>query len=186
VVINKPYQLTRLQIRIQYIVFLILIFSQALCNFEENIYNTISKDWQVKPVTYFMKGVSFVSTPAFDAVSPLALYICKKDTVAKHGLIGFLGNCATVFSLKYLVNRQRPEGEYSRWDSSFPSGHTTFTFSQAVIYSHHCPKLKVPLFLYAATVGFARIYLAKHYPTDVIAGAALGVLTGYLTVKLFE
>ncbi len=166
--------------------FLLFIFSQALCDFEENIYTTISKDLQVKPVNYVMRGIDFVSWPVFDVVSPTVFYFCKKKDVAKHGFIGFVGNCATVFPLKYIVNRQRPVEEHGRLTSSFPSGHTSFTFTQAVVYSHHYPKYTLPLYLYAAIVGFSRIYLEKHYPTDVLAGAALGISIGVLTIKLFK
>lgn len=165
---------------------LLFICSQALCNFEENIYTTVNEDWQIKPINYFTQGVSFVSYPAFDAVSPVVLKLCKKDSVARHGVIGIIGDCLTVFPLKCLINRQRPDGEHVSWDSSFPSGHTAFTFTQAVIYSHHYPKIKIPLYIYAGVVGFSRIYLGEHYPTDVIGGAALGLLVGYLTIKLFQ
>lgn len=163
---------------------LLFIFAQAFGNFEEDIYITISEDWQSKPINCFMQGVNIVSYPLLNVVPPIALYINEKEDVAKHGIIGFIGNCVTLFPLKYTINRQRPEGEYERRDSSFPSGHTVCAFTQAVIYSHHYPKIRVPLYLYATVVGFSRIYLGKHYPTDVIGGAALGLLIGYLTVKL--
>jgi hypothetical protein len=165
---------------------LLFIFCQALCNFEEDVYMTISKDWQVKPVNYCMQGVSFVSSPALSMVPPAAFYLSEKKDIAKQGFINSLGNFATVFSLKYLINRQRPDGDCKRWDSSFPSGHTTFAFSQAVIYSHHYPDLTIPLYLFATVVGFSRVYLGEHYPTDVIGGAVLGLVTGYLTIKLCE
>jgi undecaprenyl-diphosphatase len=165
-------------------VVILFIFCQALCNFEEDVYTTISKDWQVKPMNYCMQGVSFISSPTLSIVPPVVFYVNEKRDIAKHGFINFFGNFATVFSLKYLINRQRPNGDYERWDSSFPSGHTTFAFSQAVIYSHHYPGLTIPLYLFAATVGFSRMYLGEHYPTDVIGGAVLGLVTGYLTIKL--
>lgn len=164
----------------------LLLCSQALCDFEGNVYTTISKNWQSKPINYFMQGVGFVSSPTIDILPPAIFYFADKKDVAKHGFVGFIGNCVTVLPLKYLINRQRPDGEHSRWNSSFPSGHTTFTFSQAIIYSHHYPNIRIPLYLYAITVGFSRIYLGKHYPTDVIGGALLGLLTGYLTIKLCD
>lgn len=164
----------------------LLLCSQALCNFEENVYTTIIKDWQLKPVNYFMQGVSFVSYPPLSAVPPVAFYLCEESDIAKQGFIAFVSNCATVLSLKYLINRERPYGENNRWGSSFPSGHTTFAFSQAFIYSHHYPKLKIPFYLFATTVAFSRIYLGEHYPTDIIGGAVVGLLTGLLTVKLCE
>ncbi len=165
---------------------LLFICSQALCNLEEDIYTTISRDWQTKPLEYFTQGVSYISSPMFNVLPPGILYLCEKRDIAKHGMIGFIGNCVTVLPLKYVINRERPNDDHGRWDSSFPSGHTTFAFTQAVVYSHHCPQIKFPLFLYAGIVGFSRIYQGDHYPTDVIGGAALGLLTGYLAIKIFK
>lgn len=178
--------LTSSALRIQYLVLFLFIFTQAWCPFEEDVYTAISEDWQVKPVTYLMDGVGIVSHPALDLVPPPVLYLYDKKDVAQHAFIGFIGNCVTVYPLKCLVNRQRPEGKHSRWDASFPSGHVSFNFTQAFVYSHHCPKLRIPLYLYATVVGFSRIYQRKHYPTDVIGGAVVGILVGYLTIKLFN
>lgn len=146
----------------------------------------MSESWQARPITCLMNSVSFVSKPAFNAAVPALSYFLDDEDFAEHDLIGIIANCATVLPLKYLVNRQRPDGYCSRWNSSFPSGHTTFCFTQAVIITRHYSELKVPMFLYAASVGLSRIYLKKHYPTDVIAGAILGILTGYLTVELID
>lgn len=165
---------------------LLFICCQALCSLEARVYTKISEDWQAKPAEYCARGVSFVSSPVLNAVPPAILYLHEENDAAKHGMAGFIGNCITVLPLKYLTNRKRPDDEHGRWDSSFPSGHTTFAFTQAVVYSHHCSKLKFPLYLYASAVAFSRVYLGKHYPTDVIGGAALGLLTGFLTVKLLE
>lgn len=162
------------------------LYAQALCTFEDNIYQKISKDLYVEPVAYGMKGVSRMSHPVLGLTSPLAFYLSDKEEVALHEFFGFVSNAATVIPLKYIINRKRPENECPRWDSSFPSGHTTFIFTHAYIISHHYPSTRIPLFAFATTVGFARIYLGKHYPTDVLAGAALGLLTGLLTVKVIE
>lgn len=165
---------------------LLFIVSQACCSLEVSVYNTISKDWQARPVSALMDGVSLVSAPAFNVIPPALLYLRDETDAARLGTVGFISNCATVIPLKLIVNRQRPDNGHGNWHSSFPSGHTTFAFTQAVVYSHHTPRLTIPLFLYATTVGFSRIYLGKHYPTDVIGGAVLGLVTGFLTVKLVD
>jgi|GEM_PF-1122753 len=162
------------------------IYGQAIGSCEQDIYETISRDWQSKPVSCFMRGLNVISYPALDVLSPIGLYLCDKKDVARTGMAGFIGDCATVIPLKFLVNRKRPEHETRRIHSSFPSGHTTFVFTQAVIYSRYCSKIRIPMYIYAATVGFSRIYLGKHYPTDVLGGAVLGVVVGLLAVTLFE
>jgi undecaprenyl-diphosphatase len=61
---------------------------------------------------------------------------------------------------------------------SFPSGHTAAAFAVAVAMSGVHPLLLPPLLLVAIVVGYGRMYLGVHYPLDVGAGAAVGLLTG--------
>ena len=68
-------------------------------------------------------------------------------------------------------------------DYSFPSGHTTASFATATVLSAHWPSLTLPLMLLAATVGISRTYLGHHYPSDVVVGALIGMLSAYLSVN---
>lgn len=68
-------------------------------------------------------------------------------------------------------------------DYSFPSGHTTASFATATVLSAHWPALTLPLMLLAAMVGISRTYLGHHYPSDVVAGALIGMLAAYLSVN---
>jgi membrane-associated phospholipid phosphatase len=87
-------------------------------------------------------------------------------------------------SLKYTVNRDRPFVTYSDviqkdhniGPKSFPSGHTSTAFALATSVSLEYPKWYViaPSYAWACAVGYSRMRLGVHYPTDVFAGAIIG------------
>jgi len=84
---------------------------------------------------------------------------------------------------KAVVHRHRPfEHQLGPRSSthSFPSGHAATSFACATVLSHYVPRLRAPLFLLAALIALSRVYDGMHYPTDVLAGAVLGVLTALL------
>lgn len=96
-----------------------------------------------------------------------------------------------VLSIKFLIRRRRPEGEwgeiYRRGDPhSFPSGHATRAVMLAVIAIGFGPAwLGWLLAVWAPLVCLARIMLGVHYLSDILAGAVLGVLLGWLLPKVF-
>lgn len=63
---------------------------------------------------------------------------------------------------------------------SFPSNHALNNFAAAVFYYRLFPKLKWVLFITASLVALSRVYLGLHYPSDILGGALLGILFGYL------
>lgn len=94
--------------------------------------------------------------------------------------------------LKYAVNRKRPFVTYPIIDKamnagspSFPSGHTSDAFATATSVSLAFPKWYViaPSFLWACSVGYSRMDLGVHYPSDVLAGATIGAGTSYLCYR---
>ncbi len=89
----------------------------------------------------------------------------------------FFVNLGVTFALKFAVNRQRPDLSDN---SSFPSGHTSMAFQGATfIHKRYGWKYSVPAYAGAAFVGYSRVLANKHYVEDVIAGAALGILSSY-------
>ena len=68
---------------------------------------------------------------------------------------------------------------------SFPSGHTISAFAMAVSIGSFYPGLLALLLFLAISIGVSRIALGMHFLSDVIAGAAIGSLLGYLCSQLF-
>jgi membrane-associated phospholipid phosphatase len=58
---------------------------------------------------------------------------------------------------------------------SFPSGHATSVFAVACAFGYFYPRLRWPLFLLAACISLGRLYLDRHYVSDILAGALIGI-----------
>ena len=91
----------------------------------------------------------------------------------------YMGAGIVTFGLKRLIGRKRPLDEVLG-SPALPSGHTSIAFSVATILGYRYPKLRIPLYIGAGLVGFSRIYLGRHYMSDVVTGAALGTTIGVL------
>lgn len=65
-------------------------------------------------------------------------------------------------------------------DYSFPSGHTTSSLAAASALYFSRKKLWIPAVILAGLIAFSRLYLYVHYPTDVLAGALLGIMIGWI------
>lgn len=72
-------------------------------------------------------------------------------------------------------------------DYSFPSGHTAASFaSVTALFLAGEKKLWKPALILAMLIAFSRMYLYVHYPTDILGGIAVGVLSGYVGSKLTD
>lgn len=102
-------------------------------------------------------------------------------------------NTAATYALKRIVDRPRPAETHgfltpleneSRF--SFPSGHTSNAFCTATSLSLNFKKwyVIVPAYAWASTVGYSRLHMGVHYPSDVVAGALLGAGSAYVTYKV--
>lgn len=65
-------------------------------------------------------------------------------------------------------------------DYSFPSGHTAVSFAAASSLYFGRKKLWIPAAILAGLIAFSRLYLYVHYPTDVLAGALIGIMIGWI------
>lgn len=100
------------------------------------------------------------------------------------------------FGIKMIVKRKRPfaslenvhRGEtYTKDSYSFPSAHTSTSFSIATMFALRYPKypqVYVPMYAWALIVGYGRPYLGMHYPGDVLGGAIVGAGSAVLIYSL--
>jgi membrane-associated phospholipid phosphatase len=83
--------------------------------------------------------------------------------------------------LKFAVGRTRPNGSNTH---SFPSGHTADTFMAATVLNHYLGwKVGIPAYAVATLVAAGRIESLDHYPSDTVAGAAIGYLSAESAVR---
>jgi membrane-associated phospholipid phosphatase len=116
----------------------------------------------------------------------------KQDALYMGG--AYIVSAVVTQSLKRIFNRPRPFEKYpfiiKRDDESgglsFPSGHVTAAFCTAtsIALRYHKWYYVVPSYLFAASVGWARMYQGVHYPSDVLAGALIGTGCAWLGWKM--
>jgi undecaprenyl-diphosphatase len=111
----------------------------------------------------------------------------------KWAVVQFVGIsvlAALVMSIKFLVRRRRPEGEwggiYRNTDPhSFPSGHAARAFLIAVVASGLGPiGVAVVLWIWAPLVALARVAMGVHYASDIVAGAVFGVVIALIGLQI--
>jgi len=105
-------------------------------------------------------------------------------------LLAFLIERPLYFVLKNSFKRHRPQAALKGFKSqvtpsdqfSFPSGHTSAAFMVAVVSGYFIPVLLLALLIWAALVGFSRVVLGVHFPTDTVVGMILGVSVAIFSI----
>lgn len=143
-------------------------------------------------------GIFFADYFLYISVAILIIFLFWK----KHRLMVlssvvsvFLSRIVITEPIKILIHRARP---YIILDTakkiitensdfkSFPSGHAAIIFAIATAVYFFNKKLGIFFFISAVLVGIARIFVGVHWPTDILGGAIIGIISGIIIGKIFK
>ncbi|WP_332694334.1 phosphatase PAP2 family protein [Halalkalibacter lacteus] len=143
-------------------------------------------DFTLPKITH-LGGATFTLSSLFLIIilssSPIKL-------LAFQALLSLTLSHVVVHIIKKIYSRERPYKKLANIvlsshplrDYSFPSGHTTAAFSTIVVFALHSFVLAAFLLPLASLIGFSRMYLGLHYPTDCMIGAMLGSISAFTIV----
>ncbi len=182
-------------------IFLQSVSPSIVSVFFHNIEVEILRDLNLNRITEFDGFFQFISNSVSYVSWGLTLFllffalIFKKIELKRKAV--FLISTVSISSiisliLKYTIDRPRPFISYDFIEKlsvggspSFPSGHTAeataFALAVCIIYPRWY--IIIPSLTWAILVGYSRMSLGVHYPSDVLAGVIIGVLSAYLCSK---
>lgn len=166
------------------------LFSKFDIYFIELINNKIKNKYFDK----FMFRVTDLGGAIFSTLFALVLILFGKGNIRFIGLeaLAAMGFSQIIVQAgKRSLGRKRPYDTFSHLntfgivlkDYSFPSGHTTASFTIATTLALNISGAWLLVYILATIIGISRIYLAVHYPTDVLAGIIVGVGSSLIVHK---
>jgi len=139
------------------------------------------------PLHAFMRAGTAVGL-APPVLAALAAYGSFGNEVARRtvriGLLTLAGSQASVEVLKRIFHRERPDHDANASNSSFPSSHSSAAFGLAWVVSSRHRRLGPWAWAIALWIGASRVFLGRHFPSDVLAGAFVGIAFAALCMPL--
>lgn len=146
--------------------------------FTSNMGDWIGQGWRLAFVSIVLLAIAWV-------LKKPNITIVALQTLIAHGTAALLAN-----GLKHLIGRPRPKFVHSGdWQmslslasglDSFPSGHSTASFAVATVLAKRFPSVSPLCLGIALFVGISRVLRGSHFPTDVMGGAIIGILCGFV------
>jgi len=146
--------------------------------FTSNSGDWIGQGWRLASLSILLLVIAWV-------LDKSAIRVAAIQSLIAHGIAAVLANV-----LKHLIGRPRPKFVHSgdwqmaiSWVSgldSFPSGHSTASFAVATVLAKRFPLWGPLCISVAAFVALSRVLRGSHFPTDVVGGAIVGILSGSL------
>lgn len=162
-----------------------------LKRFDDFFISLINEKMKTKHLDIFMYKITDLGGVVFTSLFVLTSLVFGSSSIRAIGLEVLISLTITqiiVHPLKITLSRERPYKIIEHLntfginmkDYSFPSGHTSASFSIATTIALNIPRLSVYIFFMAIIIGISRIYLGVHYPTDVAAGIFLGLSISFI------
>jgi membrane-associated phospholipid phosphatase len=117
---------------------------------------------------------------------------CRLCHAALLGAVAFASAGLVEFSVKHLLGRYRPDADmpvlavlgpsFVPDVDSFPSGHATSVFAVATVFATFYPRLAWVLYPPAAAIAIGRVYLERHYVSDIVGGAMIGMVVAFAII----
>ena len=174
---------------------IINIFDKTIIEFAHSLHNNYQiLDLFFSSITYLRKSIPLM-------LFTIILIFIKRTRVCGINMAVslFISILIGAIILKPLIARERPftdpayneywitVGKHLETSFSCPSSHTTASFAVLFpIFLYFNKKYSFIAVLIAALIGFSRIYLVVHYPSDVVFGAFIGISVSCLTYFIFK
>ncbi|WP_097157177.1 phosphatase PAP2 family protein [Bacillus oleivorans] len=159
---------------------------------ECKLFRIINRYFERKLLNRFFRTVTHLGGATFTITLVLGIILLSSQSIrytAIASAIALTISHIPVALIKKWYPRSRPYAVLDHIhvtdnplnDHSFPSGHTTAIFAILTPFVVWNPTLAIILVPIGFIIGFSRIYLGLHYPSDVLAGCLLGCVSGFLS-----
>jgi len=159
-------------------------------SFDYTIFQLINNLAGSKPALDFL--MITITDFGIPIIAAIILFYCDKKTIHKT-MLSVTAMLILDFIIKLFYFRQRPFSEHEvnllidhLQTAGFPSRHASIAFSIAMPILTSNKTTGILAILIATLVGLSRIYTGVHYPTDVLAGAIIGIIIAKATGKIYD
>ena len=171
------------------------VIMEQLSLLELKILDFIQENFQCRFLDVVFSTITKLADSGIFWILLAVIFLFFKKTRKTGLMMGVALLCGLIvgnLTLKPLIGRIRPYDLNpgvsllidKLHDFSFPSGHTLSSFEGATVLLIRDKRFGIPAMILAAIIALSRLYLYVHYPTDVLAGAVLGITFGILAVSI--